>query len=346
MNRRSVLVGLSVALALAPSAGFPCSTANCPLVTQTQDGVRSKGTWTIDFGYRFMRQNAAGDVGSPDTLPVAPLIDFERQLVLDGHHADASMRHSLLQIDMGYGISSKVTLGLSIPLLSDRLHRQFDLEGNVGVPHNLHTPTDANSGELVLAGSPSAHSSRGIGDIQLGGTFAAFTTSRHSLVLRAGIKAPTGDYKIRDTFGSIERPDLQPGSGTWDMTGAAQYQHRLGSSEWSVFLGGWGGLNGTNDLNYSFGDQISLTAGITRATPGRLRLSLQAGFLAIARDRFLGAPVTATGLRSWTVTPGGRLRLGPGLSAYLFAKVPVANRVHEAQLRPRVDILSGFSRTF
>ena len=230
MNRRSVLVGLSVALALAPSAGFPCSTANCPLVTQTQDGVRSKGTWTIDFGYRFMRQNAAGDVGSPDTLPVAPLIDFERQLVLDGHHADASMRHSLLQIDMGYGISSKVTLGLSIPLLSDRLHRQFDLEGNVGVPHNLHTPTDANSGELVLAGSPSAHSSRGIGDIQLGGTFAAFTTSRHSLVLRAGIKAPTGDYKIRDTFGSIERPDLQPGSGSWDMTGAAQYQHRLGLS--------------------------------------------------------------------------------------------------------------------
>lgn len=109
MNRRSVVVGLSVALAiaLAPSAAFACSTANCPLVTQTQDGVRSKGTWTIDFGYRFMRHNAAGDAGSPDTLPIAPLIDFERQLVLDGHHADASMRHSLLQVDMGYGVSSR-----------------------------------------------------------------------------------------------------------------------------------------------------------------------------------------------------------------------------------------------
>lgn len=162
----------------------------------------------------------------------------------------------------------------------------------------------------------------------------------------ASIKAPSGDYRIRDAFGAIERPDLQPGSGSWDLTGAVQYQHRLGGSEWSIFLGGWGGLNGTNDLNYSFGDQISLTAGITRATPGRLRLSMQAGFLAIAKDRFLRAPVTATGLRSWTVTPGGRLRLGPGLSAYLFAKVPVVTRVHEAQLRPKVDILAGFSRTF
>ena len=346
MNRWTAFLGLSVALAFTPSAAFPCSTANCPLVTQTQDGVRSKGTWTVDFGYRFMRHRASADAGTAGALPIAPLIDFERQIVLDGHHADASMRHSLLQIDMGYGVSSKLTLSLSVPLLSDRVHRQFDLEGNVGVPHNLHAPADPGGGELRLAGSPTAHSSRGIGDIQLGGTFAAFTTSRHSLVVRASIKAPSGDYRIRDAFGAIERPDLQPGSGSWDLTGAVQYQHRLGGSEWSVFLGGWGGLNGTNDLNYSFGDQISLTAGITRATPGRLRLSMQAGFLAIAKDRFLRAPVTATGLRSWTVTPGGRLRLGPGLSAYLFAKVPVVTRVHEAQLRPKVDILAGFSRTF
>lgn len=92
---------------------------------------------------------------------------------------------------MGYGVSSKVTLSLAVPLLSDRTHRQFDLEGNVGVPHNLHAPPDASEGVLRLARTPTAHSSRGIGDIQLGGTFAAFTTSRHSLVVRAGIKAPS-----------------------------------------------------------------------------------------------------------------------------------------------------------
>ena len=89
-----------------------------------------------------------------------------------------------------------------------------------------------------------------------------------------------------------------------------------------------------------------MAAGITQATPGRLRLSAQVGFRAIARDSFVSKPVPATGLSAWTLTPGARLRLGAGLGAYFFAKLPVATHVNEAQLRPRVDVLAGLSRAF
>ena len=65
-----------------------------------------------------------------------------------------------------------------------------------------------------------------------------------------------------------------------------------------------------------------------------------------ARDSFISNAVPATGLRSWTLTPGARVRLSPGVGAYIFAKIPIATRVNDAQLKPRVDILAGFSQTF
>ncbi len=77
-----------------------------------------------------------------------------------------------------------------------------------------------------------------------------------------------------------------------------------------------------------------------------MRLSAQVGYRASGRDSFVGRPVPSTGLRAWTLTPGVRLRLGPGVSAYVYVKTPVATSVNDAQLRPRVDILAGLSRSF
>jgi hypothetical protein len=293
-----------------------------------------------------MRQDGLTGVDAADTRPIAPLIDFERQLVLRGHHSDSSMRHSLLQVDLGYGLTSRITLSASIPLLSDRLHEQFDLKSNLGISHNLHGPSEEIFDSTYLSSTPTPHGARGIGDLQLGATFSAFSNSEKSLVFRVGVKAPSGDYKVRDSFGSVDRPDLQPGSGSWDEVGAIQYQHRLGDSTWSAFGGAWGRLTGSNDINYRFGNELSLAAGVTRATPGRLRLSMQVGFRVNARDSFVSEPVPATGLRAWTLTPGARMRLGASLGAYIFAKLPISTHVNDAQLRPRVDILTGFSRTF
>ena len=75
MKQQSLLLG--VALTMSASVGLPCGTANCPLVTQTQDGLKSKGAWLIDLGYRFMRQDGLTGVDAADTRPIAPLIDFE-----------------------------------------------------------------------------------------------------------------------------------------------------------------------------------------------------------------------------------------------------------------------------
>ncbi|MEQ1841795.1 MAG: hypothetical protein ABL994_15430, partial [Verrucomicrobiales bacterium] len=87
MKLQSSLVGMALFF-LGASPGLPCGTANCPLVTQSQDGVKGKGVWSLDLGYRFMRQDGLTGVDAADTRPIAPLIDFERQRVLSGHHSD------------------------------------------------------------------------------------------------------------------------------------------------------------------------------------------------------------------------------------------------------------------
>jgi hypothetical protein len=330
----------------AASAAFACDGATCPLVTQSQDSVKKPGTWTLDFGYRFMRQSGLTGISADGTRPFAPLVDFERQLVLTGHHSDLAMKHALLQTDMSYGVSSRVTLTFGLPIFTDRRHEQFDLKSNIGTSHNLHGPAPVAGGEATLATTSTDHGNKGFGDVQIGAAVSAFTTPRHSLVVRLAVKAPTGDYKVKDAFGSIDRPDVQAGTGSWDFIGAMQYQRRIGESEWSGFAGGWGSVNGTNDLNYRFGNQVSASLGITRATPGRLRLSAQVGFQATGRDAFVSKPVPATGLRAWTVTPGARMKLGPTAGAYFFVKIPVATFVNETRLKPRIDILAGISQTF
>jgi len=346
LNSNIVCFLVAIAATVVPNPAFSCDGASCPLVTQSQDAIKKTGTWSLDFGYRFMRQSDLVGVSADGTRPFAPLVDFERQLVLTGHHSDVSMKHSLLQLDMSYGLSSRATLIFGLPIFTDRRHEQFDLKSNVGTSHNLHGPAPVTGAEATLASTATGHGNKGFGDLQIGAAFSAFTTSRHSMVVRLGVKAPTGDYKVKDAYGSIDRPDVQAGTGSWDAVGALQYQHRIGASEWSGFAGAWGTLTGTNSLNYRFGNQASLTFGLTRATPGRLRLSAQVGFQATARDVFVSRPVSATGLRAWTVTPGARMKLGPSAGAYLFVKVPVATSVNETRLKPRIDILAGISQTF
>jgi hypothetical protein len=51
-------------------------------------------------------------------------------------------------------------------------------------------------------------------------------------------------------------------------------------------------------------------------------------------------------MRSWTFTPGVRVRAAAGTALYAFAKLPVATSVNGVQLAPRIDVLAGVSRSF
>lgn len=81
----------------------------------------------------------------------------------------------------------------------------------------------------------------------------------HALQAGLGIKVPLGTYELRQD-GFLIHPNLQPGTGTWDVPLSAIYTVRYNS--WGLNTEFQYRLNGTNSLNYQYGDNILLAGRI------------------------------------------------------------------------------------
>ena len=107
----AVLVGLA-----RPALACSRDTGSCPMLTQSQDSVRTRGSFGVDVAFRTMSHDRyVGRSGATSAL-----VDFENGRVIGGHHRDASMSHELLQLDVSYGLSQKLTLFSSLPILNRR----------------------------------------------------------------------------------------------------------------------------------------------------------------------------------------------------------------------------------
>jgi hypothetical protein len=282
------------ALVLLGAAGpaSPCDAGSCPLLTQSQDSVRTKGSFGLDVSYRSMSYDR--HLGRPGAG--SPLVDFENGRLIGNHHRDASMDHGLLQLDLSYGLTPRLTLLGALPLMNRRSHGHYDyqpVEGDGQAGHE-HGPIPA---QWVLGSDEVAHRENGIGDVQLGATWAALWSARESLVLRAVVELPTGEYRSRDNWGYIDRPEVQPGSGSTDFVGALQYQRGIGGSGFGLLASGMYRANGENPLGYRFGEDASFGFGLTRSSTSRFRWSAQFAWRFIGKDSFNGQSVPATGIR-------------------------------------------------
>jgi hypothetical protein len=322
-----------------------CTTASCPLVTQSQDALRAKGVFAVDVSFRYMSDSRLQRGRGADEAALAPYVSFEAGTVYPGHHRDQSMEHRLLQVDLSYGLTSRLSLFGSLPLVNDREHSQFELvaPGAVFEGHASHGPVPAGA---VVSPFTTRHARSGVGDVQLGAGYAVLGSAREALAARALVELPTGAYRLRDAQGFIDRPELQPGSGSTDLLLGLHYQRSVSSSGAALFGAASLRRNGTNGLGYRFGRELSIGTGITQGPARRGRLSLQLTLRHTERDRFQAGGVPSTGATTLSLAPGVRLRT-PGRSVlYAYAKLPVAQRVNEAQLTPRVDVVVGLSRSF
>ena len=103
--------------------------------------------------------------------------------------------------------------------------------------------------------------SNGFGDARVGVNYTALATPdtlgkkvRHNIIVGAAFKAPTGAFKLRQDD-ELLHPNLQPGSGSWDVEATARYIVRI--KRWgisSLFNYRW---NTTNALDYKFGDRMT-----------------------------------------------------------------------------------------
>jgi hypothetical protein len=322
------LVTAAVAATLVAAAGLAtparaCDSSSCALVTRGAGGTLPRGALRVDLSFRYADQTRPFAGGDATASVLRPKVDFEHGLILAGYHRESGGRERFLQSDLAYGLTSRATLYLSVPLL---IQRSYDISHGGSFEQRTMT--------------------RGAGDLLLGMQFGVLSGPGGALVAKAAVKTPTGNFRLINPYDrSINEPTLQPGTGSVDFVlGADLSGPKMLGLDWTLSASYQ--TNTTNDLDYRFGNDAIASVGLSRSLVGALSGSLQVKLWHKGRSAFLGDPVPATGGTLVYVTPGLRVAAPANMSGYAFVQVPAYRFVNEAQLTPRVALLVGWSKTF
>lgn len=324
----AVVVLLVTGLVAPRSARATCGSANCFLMTGTQEGVVAQHQLTVDLSFRYIPMDRKLEGSQSVDEVLTPGIDFENEAIVPDHHREISTQNTLVELDLAYGATRRLSIVGSLPLVNDKRHEHWD---DVGTPEEAFSSTAGTSG---------------FGDVRLGVRGALLLKPRDLVVGGLVVKAPTGAYRLLDNEGAIGEPTLMPGTGSWDAIGSVNYEHQWNASWWQTIASGAWRFNGTNPLEYRMSDEAILSAGVSRRVGTSLTWSMQANARRTWRDSYLGQSVPSTGATYVNLTPGLRVLSGSDLSFYAFVQVPAYQHVNEAQLAPRTGLLVGVSKTF
>ncbi len=115
---------------------------------------------------------------------------------------------------------------------------------------------------------------QGMGDAILFGQYALFQNRMTPILLGAGLKIPVGSTRKRDEiFGLDLHPDLQPGTGSWDVLLAAgisispAVQNELTLTSNLVYRLTAPADRYAGQLEYEFGNELRWLSGLSRGYP-------------------------------------------------------------------------------
>jgi len=338
---RPVVLFSSACLALViVSDAFACGTAGCSLASRGDDARLGRGRFQVDASYRYVDQDRRmwdhGPVqvsGATDPEVLRPRVDYESGRLVPGYHHDWAARGRFMQVDVAYGLTDRLSVVGSWPLLTSRTMDHLYIPGGAAANHAHDGLSSFSRVDLTT---------RGAGDAQV--SFRYAITPR--VLIGAALKSPSGDYRLLDETDAIGDPMIQPGTGAWALAGTAQY-----SSRWPRFGATWSASalvqrSRTNPLGYRMGDEAYITARVARPVAGPLSATLQAKGFHVGRSLFLGQASSSTGSTTISVAPGLRLRLPARAALYGSVQVPVFQHVNEAQLGTTAVAQVGITRSF
>ncbi|MCC6545463.1 MAG: transporter [Nitrospirae bacterium] len=307
-----------------------CGSANCFLVTGTQEGITAPGQIILDLSYRFIPMDRAQRGSERVSEVLVPGINFAGGEIELDHHREKRTINELAQMDVSYGVTNRFALSLALPVINDRLHEHFV---EVGTPEEAFSRQDGTAG---------------FGDLRLVGKYALWVNTRHLLVGGLGVKAPTGDYKLLDSYGTINEPTIMPGTGSWDGLVSAFYNHQL-LRRLDAFLSASYQMTTENNLEYQFGNTLLINGGINHLLilkEKELTVSLQINMRQAPHDEFKGEQVPGTGGIWIYLTPGVKVPSSPNTTFYTHVQLPVYQYVNETNLVPRYGLIFGMSHAF
>ncbi len=174
---------------------------------------------------------------------------MENKLINSGNVLDGTMMTTLKmkrEMHMGglmYGVTDKLTLVGSVPFVKTKMTMTRAMGAD------FTTQTD------------------GIGDVKFGGLYTLYEQENSKVILNLALSLPTGSINDTDDTpmmaSQLLSPNMQPGSGTYDVISKITYIDRMDQWAWGAQIGETI-RTGTNDNGYKLGDRGAISAWIAR----------------------------------------------------------------------------------
>ncbi len=178
------------------------------------------GEWMVAYRYMNMSmENSLLDSG--DILNGAMM-------------APKKMKKEMHMAGLMYGVTDTLTVVGSVPLVKTKMTMERAMVAD------FMTEAD------------------GIGDVKIGGLYSLIKNDTTNILLNLALSIPTGSINQRDDTpmmaAQLLSPNMQPGSGTWDVIAKLTYTDRVDSLAWGL-QAGTVLRTGTNDNGYKQGDR-------------------------------------------------------------------------------------------
>jgi hypothetical protein len=170
-----------------------------------------------------------------------------------------------------------------------------------------------------------ADTTSGIGDSMLSVQYSPIVFNDEKgveLAIGGGIKAPTGRDDV--TLTGVAAEDMQPGTGSWDTIVWSQGSIRLKFIRGLELFGGASyRINGSNDRDYGFGNELISAVGLKLRTGGILDYSLYTRYRWADSDQRFAGDVPNTGGKWLYLVPAITIKSGKNMGIKTEVEIPV-----------------------
>ncbi len=293
-------------LLLSARASASCGAMGCS-IERDHDAPAKAGRARLDLSVQYVDQNVPRALRDRAGIGQVPNPD----------HDEVRTLSRVWTGRFDYDASERWGFGLSLPLVA-RYHDHVD----------------------VASGDRNLWRFTGVGDFQTELRWTAWRgegDASPAVALSLAGKFPTGRVGAHNDEATAEVP-IQPGSGSYDAIAAANYARNLGWGAGgranSAFARVAYRKNGPGTRRYQIGDEFQTTAGAGVSVLEPLELLAQASLRVRRKDQPGDTPedVSFTGGEYLQLSPGLRVHLGRGVSAYGYLQLPVYQRVNKQQL--------------
>jgi hypothetical protein len=258
------LAVVSAALVALPRPASACDSSSCAILTRGGLGTLTKGAFTVDLAYRYSDDGKRLAGSSPTEDVVLPRIDFDGQRLLPGFHRELDGSANALQADVSYGVSSRLSAFVSLPLFTSKRVVHAHVLGSHAPPSRptprIQTTRTATAG---ARGAPRRFPTSRTASATRSSACATRCWGASPAPVRGiAVKLPTGDPSCRTPSTAACTTRRCSRHGLLDTILSAQYARGRRAVQWAASASRQ--FTTANDLGYRFGDETILGLGLTR----------------------------------------------------------------------------------